>query len=158
MSIYLHHITVTTGHASRSRREDVPDSALNMLRPWIADCLATGETMAIPEVAPYRGQCLREGGALMCTVWAHATDIGNPDPIVTFGVAARSRDARRVWDVLIATPGEKPADLAMPGAPFCGVIIHPTAARHPDAFAWLGLFEQVVSWAWVTKNPGVETA
>lgn len=154
---HITHLTLNTGHASRALREDVSDDALLLVRQWLAHSLASGQPESIPGASPYTGLALQADGALIVTVYAPTPEAGRPHPLVTFGVAPRSRHAPRLWEMLTAQPGVKAA-LRQPGPPWCAVIVQPALVMHTSAADWLGDFERDVAWAWATQHPDIKSA
>lgn len=160
---YITHVTITTGHTTRSQRAEVDDSTLKLLVPWLNQALLSGGQHPLPigPLSHYSALASVEGGALVVTVFAplgpHRQGVpfpGQTTPLVTMGVVQRSRQAG-LWPQLVKLAGverEAPA-----GVPWCGVVLHLAAlAAHRDAATWLGDFERCVAWAWITRNPGLE--
>lgn len=156
--MYIAHLTLNTGHMARALREDVADQAMIYVREWLADAIASGRPEPIPGLKkPYTAQALQADGALIVTVYGPAPEVGRPHPLVTFGVAPRSRQASRLWDMLTQQPGVKPG-LQQPGTPWCAAIVQPGLVMHTGARRWLGDFERTVAWAWATKHPDIAEA
>ena len=78
-------------------------------------------------------------------------------PLVTFGVAQRSRHSEPLWAMLLAN-FEHAKGLQQPATPWCAVIVHPSIMMHADAIGWLGDFKRCVAWAWITRNTHLESA
>ena len=153
---YIHHITLTTGHLVARPRSEVTDETLAIMVPWLAEAIAIGRPMPIPAADGYQALALVQDGALVVTVYGPQPEVGRPDPVVTFGVTARSLQAPRLWDLLAAMPGVKPG-LTRPDAPWCAVVVHlPLLLRHPAAAGWLGDFEHCTAWAWVTRTSDIQ--
>ena len=154
---HIHHLTITTGRSNRSERADVSDAALAIMAPWLDSALAAGSIVPLPAETEFGARCLSQDGALVVTVYAPKPDIGPQLPMVTFGVAQRSRQGAALWPVLLAAWVAAPG-LRQPQAPWCAVHLHPTAAVRPDALRWLGDFERCVAWVWITRRPQLEPA
>lgn len=161
MSPYITHITLATGHARHSPREEVGDDILRVLHPWLADMIASGESRPLPVLALYHyaASAALEGGGLVCTIWGPAgphvpgrQHIGEMMPLVTLGVAQRSRQGPDLWALMLAQFGGLEG-LARPAEPWCAVALHPTLARYPDSAEWLGDLERCIAWAWITRAP-----
>lgn len=167
-SPYIAHVTLSTGHIRRSPRSEVGDDALAVLVPWLVSARAAG---SIPTPLPgeafagFTAKILVEHGALVCTVYGPASKFlglaGMPEaqdgvPLVTFGVAQRSRHSKALWAALIAVSDVRPK-CDMPEAPWCGVVLHPTLPAFPDASEWMGDFERCVAWAWISRNTYLES-
>lgn len=155
---YITHLTLNAGHASRCAREDVADQTMIDARQWLTAALTSGQPEPIPGLKkPYTAQAMQAEGALIVTVYAPAPEVGKPHPLATFGIAPRSRQAPRLWEMLTQQPGVKPG-LQRPDAPWCAVILQPALVMHPGATRWLGDFERTVAWAWTTKHPDISEA
>ncbi len=164
-SPYLAHLTLTTGHLRRSYREEVGDEALELLAPWLAKTIRTGarEPLPVAAFAHFAASATVEDGSLLCTVWgppgsqqsAAAVHPAAAVPLVTFGVAQRSRQAAALWPLLVALPGAA-SGLKPPAAPWCAVSLQPGLLLHPTASEWLGDLERCIAWAWITRAPALE--
>lgn len=165
-SPYLAHLTLTTGHLRRSYREEVGDEALALLAPWLAKAISTGDREPLPvaSLAHFAASATAEHGALLCTVWGPPARSNQPPPsppsaavpLVTFGVAQRSRLAAVLWPLLLALPGTAAAGLQRPPTPWCAVSLQPGLLLHPTASEWLGDLERCIAWAWITRAPALE--
>ena len=162
--MYIHHITLANGHLARTQRADVSAAATQLLTDWLPTVTNTGRThpLPVPELAHYSAQVLVQEGALVVTVSAPAGphQVGRPHagdamPLVTFGVAQRSRQGAGLWRSMVGAFGAKPG-LQEPGAPWLAVAVHPTLAHYRGATDWLADFERCVAWAWITRRPGLE--
>jgi hypothetical protein len=161
---YITHVTLQTGHARRSPREEVSDATLALLSPWLDQLLAAGTPLPlpVPALSHFAASATVDNGALLLTLFAplgpHQT--GKPAkaelPMVTLGIAQRSRHGAQLWPLLAQLPGIA-TGLERPAEPWCAVVLHPTlAAYHGDA-AWMGDFERCVAWAWITRRPALES-
>lgn len=149
---YIHHITLTTGHARHSPRAEVHDDALAIIAPWLAEAIAANRPVPLPALGleQYTAIAIVEVG-LVVTVYAP----GGVLPLVTFGVAQRSRQGGPLWDTL-TEHFPAAAGLGKPDEPWCAVAVHPGIIACPGAQEWLGDFERCVAWAWITRNPQME--
>ena len=164
--MYLTHITLTTGHQSRSERADIDDATLALLAPWLDTLLATGDTPPLP-VAPlahFSASAAQQDGALILTLFAPAgphtpgqpATAGRLIPMLTMGVAQRSRHAAALWPLLVAQHGTV-ARLREPGTPGLAVVPHPSMPAYRGDIAWMADFEACVAWAWIIRKPTLET-
>jgi hypothetical protein len=163
---YINHITLTTGHCNRSGRDQVMDETLAILRPWIAASLAAEVPVPLPvtPLAHFSGRCIIDDGALVCTIYAPGGPhvAGQPTgaegfPLVTLGVAQRSRHGGDLWALMLANFGAYPA-AKRPAEPWCAVALHSSLAAYPEATRWLGDLERCIAWAWITRRPTLEVA
>lgn len=145
--MYIHHITLNTGHVSRIRAGDVSGEALARVGPWLAALVQSGQPAPLPVsgLANYTAHATAQNGALVVTISAPAGL-----PLVTIGVAVRSRHAIDLWDGLAQLA--KAHKSARPSAPWAAVVLWPALSAHNDAAAWLGDLERCVAWAWVLRN------
>lgn len=150
--MYINHLTLTTGHTSRIQRGDVTGETLARVAPWLAVATATGGRVPLPVagLADYSALAETVEGSLVLTV------LGPPKadmpPLVTVGVAKRSRHSSRLWAELASLPGAHvKAGLVPPADPWCGVLLWPSLAHDPTAAHWIGDFERCVAWAWCTR-------
>lgn len=164
--MYVNHLTLNTGHLARTSRGDVAPEVTTLLAPWLQGLVDTGKAapLPVPGLSEYSAQALVQDGALVVTIYAPVGPYqpGKPHggdvlPLVTMGLAHRSRHAAPLWDELCAAMPSRPS-VDMPAAPWLAVITHPTLAAHRSAAEWLGDFERCIAWAWITRNPGLESA
>lgn len=164
MHPYINHITITTGHNARTSRADVDDATLAIVAPWLKNIINTDTPHPLP-VEPLSHfsaiAFVREGG-LLVTVYgpsgphlhgapAHGAGI----PLVTFGVAQKSRHGEPLWAMMTASFPHQPS-IKQPRTPWCAVAVHPSIMAHPAAMEWLGDFERCCAWAWITRNTQFE--
>lgn len=157
--MYINHLTLSTGHISRTIREDIGDEVIDLLKPWLNNAIESGEKMPLPvaELSHFAASAYIESGGLVVTVFAptgpHET--GKPAkntemPLVTFAIAIRSRH-RPLWDIMIANCDNLKDGLKMPDMPWIAVNLYETSVLYPDSLAWLGDFERCVAWTWLEK-------
>lgn len=155
---YLNHITLSTGHARRSDRAEVSGETMARVGPWLAVLVESGQPAPLPvsSLADYTGHATVVDGALVVTISGPAlTDgpmAGKAPPLVTLGVAKRSRHGAVLWPLMTGPvmPPAKPG-IQRPGEPWAAVAIWPTLAMHPDALSWLGDLERCIAWAWLER-------
>lgn len=157
---YIRHITLATGHTSSVELGDVSGETVARVRPWLAALVASGQPAPLPVsgLASYSGQATVIAGGLVVTISGAAASsgplAGQAPPLVTLGVAARSRHSAGLWAVLTAAP-MPPArpGLRFPDAPWVAAAIWPTIALHMAALEWVGDLERCIAWAWCTRQP-----
>lgn len=144
---YLNHITLTSGHLARTSMADVTDETITALRPWLDRAIDSEPPVPLPGPLGSRdgfsAAAYTADGALVCTVYDPANQ-----PLVTFGVAHRSRHAPELWALLVAQFGAV-AGIKMPSTPWCAVAIHPAFATQVGVGAWIGDFERSLAWIWI---------
>ena len=167
--MYINHLTITTGHKARTSRADVAEEALAIVAPWLQSIVGAGQKSPFPAPAPapalshFSAIAYVQDGGLIVTVYGptgpHRT--GQPAsadiPLVTFGVAQRSRHSEPLWAMLLAN-FEHAAGIKQPATPWCAVAVHPSIMAHPNAIGWLADFERCCAWAWITRNAQLESA
>ena len=143
---YIEHITINTGHRSRIMPGDVSGEVLARVRPWLSALVESGQSMLLPvaALADYTAHASAEDGALVLTVSEPAGL-----PLITMGVAVRSRHAERLWADLCALAKVPPPP--KPSAPWCATVLWPPLGLHMDAAKWLGDLERCVAWVQVEK-------
>lgn len=157
--MYINHLTLSTGHISRIERGQVSGEALGRVAPWVAVLAASGKAAPLPVsgLDGYTALASVADGALILTVSGLPPESGpmrdKAPPLVTLGVAKRSRHGAALWPLLTehVMPLAK-RGLARPSEPWCGVVIWPTLMMYPSANEWLGDFERCIAWAWCTRS------
>lgn len=163
--MYINHITLATGDCRRSPRAEVDDATLAILIPWLKKAIASGniEPLPVPPLSHYGARAIKETG-LVVTIYGprgpHAQ--GKPHagewlPLITIGIAQRSRESADLWALLQANFGGKPGVKA-PTTPWVAVSIHDNIVAYFDALQWLGDLERCIAWAWVSRNPEIREA
>jgi len=155
---YLHHVTLTTGHARRSYRREVTDQAVAVCAELIARAMGgrAAEPVPIPGVGDYHLTGRAGGRCLVANVWPGRpapmlNEPSLPAPLVTIGIAAHSACGARLWRIL-HQHGETPVvtdPARCPPEPWVAVAIDAGLAHHPEAAHWLGDFERCLGWAWI---------
>ena len=142
--MYINHITLNTGSIARTRRTDVADDVVAALRPWLKEALTHKGDFPLPDVLgvsdDHRAQVTVQKGAVVCTVFGPLLV-----PLMTFGVAARSRQAGYLWGLMGAQFGVK-AGIKAPGTPWCAVVLHPAYSAYQGASSWVGEFVRSMAW------------
>lgn len=136
------HVTLQTGHTSRSYRQDVTDATIATLRPLVG---ADGD-YAIPGVPARSLRVTRAGRLLLATILSES-------PICTLAVADRSVGAERLWQMIhertkAATDPKRP-----PAAPWCAARLEPGFAASPEDADWLADFRRCLAWAFLESLP-----
>lgn len=151
---YLNHITLSTGHTRCSDRAEVSGETLARVGPWLAALVESGQPAPLPVsgLANYTGHASVMDGALIVTISGPMT--GKAPPLVSLGVAKRSRHGAVLWPLMTGPvmPPTKPG-IQRPGEPWAAVAIWPTVALFPDAVGWLGDLERCIAWAWLERSP-----
>lgn len=143
---FIWHVTLQTGHSSRSYRADVSDATIETLLPLVR---ADGE-YPIPSVADRRLRVTRTGRLLLATILAES-------PICTLAIADRSVGAQKLWQMIhkgteAATDPEKP-----PRAPWCAARFELGLTAHLDDREWLSDFQRCLAWTWIESLPAGRT-
>lgn len=146
---YLWHITLETGHSRRSPRAEVDDEVVAVMAAFVVRALNSGAVAPMPGPLGYGARVSGEGGVLMVTI-ARLPLV----PLVTFGVATRSRHSARLWRLLhdgAASPLR--TDRAdVPSPPWLGVRLEPGILSDPTALSWLADAERCIAWAWIERG------
>lgn len=156
---YLNHITLSTGHTRRSPRSEVSGETLARVGPWLAALVESGQPAALPvsSLAEYSGHASVFDGGLIVTISGPAPAsgpmAGKAPPLVSMGVAQRSRHGAALWPLMTGPvmPPARPG-LQRPAEPWAAVAIWTTIALHPDAVEWLGDLERCIAWAWLERK------
>lgn len=143
MTRYIEHVTLTTGHQRRSWRHEISPEAMHVVSALLDAVLAEGET-AIPATGCTL-TATADGRCMIATVWHERA------PLVTFGVAAKSRCGVRLWTLLRHHAVVPLAEVERPGEPWCAVRLEPGLALYPETAHWLGDFERRLAWAWLER-------
>ena len=153
--MYLNHITLSTGHTRRSPRAEVAQDTIKALSPWLKACMDYVDPYPLPGLLGARDSFVMsasvEGGGLVCHV-GHQVD----GPLVTFGIAARSRQSGELWAWLCAQYGSREA-LVAPATPWCAVALRPAYLVQHGVSAWIGDFERCVAWTWLESSKNSST-
>lgn len=153
---YITHITLSTGHTLQSVRTRVSGEAMARVAPWLAVLLESGQQAALPVsgLSDYAAHAIVQDGSLLITISGpiDAREHKRP-PLVTMGVARRSRQGAALWPLLTgpAMPGTK-TGLTRPPEPWAAVYIWSTIALHLEALPWLADLEECIAWAWLERG------
>lgn len=157
--MYLNHTTLQTGHTRRSNRAEVSGETMARISPWLAALVESGQPAPLPVsvLSNYTGHASMIEGSLLITIGGPAPTggpmAGKPPPLITVGVAKRSRHGATLWPLMISDvmPRAK-LGIERPGEPWAAVAIWPTIAFFPDASGWLGDLERCIAWAWLERS------
>jgi len=145
---YIQHITLTTGHTTRQRREAVTDAAIFAVMD-ILDGALQGGIMAIPGRPGYLFSAAHVGRGLVSTIWR--CPVEERVPVLTMGTVIHSRGAAPLWRMLhedsslpVATDPQAP-----PRAPWQADRLEIGALEWPEAMSWTGDFSRCLAWAWL---------
>lgn len=150
--MYLHHVTLTTGHSRRSYEAEVGEPAIAACSASLAVCLAAAGARSKlaadldDEMLRYDLTAAAQGRCLVATVWLGSA------PLCTIGVAGHGRCGAQLWrsmherssGTVLATRADAP-----PQAPWCGARLDAGIALDPGAVDWLGDYERCLAWAWL---------
>lgn len=144
--LYIHHVTLTTGHVRRSVREEV---APETWRP-VSDLLAAAlrADTPIPGVSP--ACTFRASASTRCLV--ATVSVRNSRPLVIIGVAAHSRCGASLWRRLHQGGGLATRAEDVPPEPWCAARLEAGIALHPEHAHWLGDFERCLAWVWIERD------
>lgn len=148
--MYLNHITLSTGHTRRSDRSDVTDETIKALGPWLNAVIAHQDDYPMPGPLGVRDGFVMSASALHGGLVCHVGQLDS-GPLVSFGVATRSRQSGELWAWMCAQYGSRAA-LTSPGTPWCAVALRPAFSAQHGASAWLGDFERCVAWTWLEPS------
>lgn len=149
MTYTLRHLTLATGHISHPPRDWIePGNLAETLA--LLPTLTGGVRRALPRWigAPrYEVFAARQRGGLLATVLA-------PDgvPVLTTGVARRSRDAAPIWEALTMTAADAlplAPGISRPAAPWVADLLRVGMTRHMDATDWTARWSATLGWAWM---------
>jgi hypothetical protein len=142
--MYIQQVMLNTGVITRIERSDVPDGVVAIMGSWVEDALARECNTSMPDALGvsdiYRADVTRTGGGLVCSILG-----AQSVPLVTFGVATRSRHAH-LWPTMIEK-FESAAGIKVPEVPWCAVVLHPAYQTHQGALLWLEKLVQSVAWS-----------
>lgn len=154
--MHFNHITLQTGHSRRSERQEVADATIVASLEWLTAAVDSGNVHPLfAPVQDYAGSAMVIEGALVVTVYGRAPHVGTRPPLVTIGVAQRSRHAQPLWDSLTKAARKMVRGLARPPVPWCAASIHASSSRDVDALGWIAQFETALAWAWITRHPDI---
>lgn len=146
-SQFLAHITLTTGHASRSYRDEVADDSVTGAQDLLRR--AQYERVRMPALGPAIAMTVTSEGrdCMIATIWDGMA------PVVTFGVARTNRSGAGLWRLLLRQSTGLPAVLdesSRPPAPWVAARIEIGAAMvNRDIMVAIGGLEAVFGWAFL---------
>lgn len=142
--MYIQQVLLNTGAIAHVERRDVPNDVVAILGSWVEEALVEDGNTSLPDALGvsdiYRAEVTKTSGGLVCTVLG-----AQLVPLVTFGVATRSRHAH-LWTTMIDRFGSA-AEANVPEAPWCAVVLHPAYQSHQEALSWMDQFVQCVAWS-----------
>lgn len=148
--IHLQHITLNTGHSSRSTRDTVDAAVLDFCQRAVGR-LRAGERVPVP--MPRSGWVLwgaSEANTLLATLSEPAGS-----PVVTFGVARRRRGSAVLWPLLISsatTPVQGDANRPPPTPWLASRIEIGSVTVSPQEMGLLAEVQRCMAWAWLTRR------
>ena len=157
---YLSLIALPDGQISRSLRSEVEEETIALLHPWLVAAVAAGTPIPLPAKALSHcsGQALATPGGLVVTLYGPIgphrpghPHTGTITPLITFGVARRSRNAQRLWHHLINAFGGA-ASLTLPHSPWCAVALHVPPHAYANAWTWLSPLQRCLAWTYVARG------
>ncbi len=142
---FVRHVTLQTGHTRQSWRHEVDPEVLPLASALLERALA-GERVPIPGADGCEMTAASAGRCCLVTAWR------GDAPLVTTGIAAHSRCGAELWRRLHDAPWTPlaTAGTARPPEPWCAALLQPGLALHPSAAHWLGDYERVMAWAFLS--------
>ena len=149
---YLHHVTLISGHVTRQLRSGSTDLAVKTCGGLLDQALA-GNHPALPfGDGVWLINATAANGFLIATLSRGPRE--TRIPILTIGVAPRSRASIALWRILHQdsfTPLATTAALPPP-APWLADRIEIGAGEYPEAMTWTGGFSRSIAWAWMERR------
>ncbi len=144
---YIYHVTLLTGDTRQSWRHEVDPKVMPVASAMLDRALA-GERVAIAGVEGYEITAAAGGRCCLVTAWRGDT------PLVTIGIAARSRCGAELWRRLHEDPWTPLATSAAqcPPEPWCAAQIQPGLVPFMLDAHWLADFERVMAWAFLERR------
>lgn len=153
-TVYIHHVTLQTGHVARQYRREVSDEAIVSITKMLDAVFADGKS-AVPGFPGFWVSGVPDGRSLTITLWTGAGD--NRLPILTSTTCLKSRSSIGAWRALhdsatlpYATDPSDP-----PPAPWTADrleigynVLAGNAIARGEASFWTGNFARCVAWAW----------
>lgn len=149
---HIHHVTLQTGHARRSGREEVTAETVAYLAKVVAELRAGAESVALsPLDGRYRLQDWHAPGR--CAQVTVASVYGMP--LVTVGIALSARCGGALWRHLHEGRADCETDAETPPpAPWCAARLEGGIRQDTSAAAWLGDLERCLAWTWWEMREG----
>lgn len=144
----VRHVTLSTGHSRLSAKSEISEEILTS--PSVRALLHEGGE--IPAVgAGYELRWTAPPGAGCCVYTVYREGV----PLVTCGVAGEDAAGEQLWSMLsdLSVRAGQEVRAVRPAVPWCGVVLLPGIITDPGALEWLGDFERVIAWAWLTDQP-----
>lgn len=145
--MYLNHLSLGTGRQIRSDSHDIPDSVMSNLKPWLLGAIENPDPspVPVPDYLAPGGYLVKPSvvkGFFMCTIFT------STEPVMTFGVASRSRHGPPLWSMMTEMYGVK-SGIVAPGVPWCA---HKMYGDTVEFTGPLWEIERGLAWAWIQKN------
>lgn len=144
--MYIHHITLNTGHSRNSPREEVGPLGLEAGRALL-DAAIAGDKPPIPRMPAYHLGAITQGRCVIIMVWAGSRCL------MSIGIAQHSRCGSQLWRAMhdhsnqpLATGRD-----SVPPEPWLAVRLEdvgPADYQHLAAFADL---QRCLAWAWLDR-------
>lgn len=141
---YLWHITLESGDTRRSPRSEVSQQVLATMAPHLRRALAAGRAGDPIPTTDSRLTATASGPNLVATVLSY-----DGVPLVTFGVASRSRGAGALWGALHEGRLTTTDRAELPAAPWCAARLEAGPEYLTDVSEWIGDYERIIAWAWI---------
>lgn len=162
---YIRHITLTTGHARDSYRNEVNDSVVALCADLVRQIIAAPNTkLPMPHMPGYTISGEGIGRCLLATIYA------GPTSLIQFGVAGHQRCGADLWRRLnefgflagtlkpaeqqqgVLTGGTKGVYEIIdqqPRAPWCAAALDIGITQHVEHMAAFGDFERCLAWGFL---------
>ena len=133
---YIWHETIQTQHTRRSFLSEVAPDVLARMHEWLES-----DRFGLP-------------GGYECVITYRAThclqaEVYTPYGVrlIEIGIADHPRCGQPLWVRLGGAPEARPYE------PWCAVSLDPAGmVVDTEAYHWLGDFERVIAWAWLTSK------
>lgn len=153
MAILMEHVTLNTGHSTKQASSAISEEAIHAVSAVLDDLLQGGKPK-VPGFPHFWMTGTEDGQNLIVTVWTSIQ--GERAPVLTTGVALKSRTAARLWEVLHKDRTDLvtgPRD--MPTAPWIADRLEIGAKMRLDAMAWTGDLARCIGWTWFRYRRGL---
>jgi hypothetical protein len=149
MSAYLNHITLETGHVHRSPRADISAETLQFVTPHLMRAIERGEDVILApgETGEFVLRATAAGAFLLATAISR-----RHGPLITFGVAPRSRNAGRLWESLHQGRTVETHRGDVPAAPWLAARMETTNVLALASARWLADYSRCLAWAWIESR------
>lgn len=151
MTASISHVTLNTGHVSRTKYTDVNPTVFSAVAPLLIH--ADGRHQRVPGPFRQRVNLTAQDDALMASLWGRA---GNP--ILTFGVAPDAVAGGVAWSALKDHAARMHVSVHAERAPtpWLATVLLPTMAVNPEeaseVMGWAADFQRCVAFAWLARR------